>query len=145
VLDIPRHLNAFSRACLRHSEQVVVVSELGLLSLRDVMRIGDMLRETYKMKPPLVVANRVGLAAKQEMMAADFEKAMGLKLSASIAFQPDIFMDLSGQFPGLKHREHEAVHALFKLAETIIPDAKRMPAAKEKKSFSLFKKPAKPG
>jgi len=140
VIDIPRHLNAFSRACLKQAEHVVLVTELTLLSLRDALRLGDLMRESLKMKPPVVVANRLGFALKQEMQAADFEKGINAKLSHRISFTPEVFMQISSDIPAIRHKAHAAVEPLYALAGKLVPEAKQKTAAVGKKPFDFLQK-----
>jgi len=138
VLDIPRHLRTFSRKCLEQADHVVLVTELSLLSLRDTLRLQDMMRETLKMKPPLVVANRVG-HTKHDMKTADFEKGINDKVAFSVAYAPDIFIPPATEIPVLKFRSMPSLKGLFQLAERLEPEAKGMLASvKEKKGFSMF-------
>jgi pilus assembly protein CpaE len=140
VIDIPRHLTMFSRKCLRQADQVVMVAELTLFSLRDALRYSDMMRDALKMKPPLVVANRVGFAGKHEMLPGDFEKGINAKLVQSIAFLPELFMQVSPEIPAIRHKANPAIKPLYALAELLMPETKGKVEAVEKKSFSLFKK-----
>lgn len=142
VLDIPRHMTGFSRQCLKLSDHVVLVTEMSLASLRDTLRISDMMRDSLKLKPPVIVANRVGLAGKHEMQRADFEKGINAKLAQVIPFAPDAFMLVSAEIPAIKNKTHAAFKPLFDLLEQWLPDmkGKAAPAAPVKKSFTLFKK-----
>ena len=136
ILDLPRHLDAFHRACLQQSDQVVLVSELSLVSLRDGLRIMDLMRENLKVKPPVIVANRAGFASRIEMQLGDFEKGVSAKISVKVPYAPDVFMPISTDIPAVKKKGHAAVKPLVVLAELLLPELK--PKAGEKKSF--FKK-----
>ncbi len=138
VLDLPRHLDAFHRACLQHSEQVVLVSELSLVSLRDGLRITDLMRENLKLKAPLIVANRSGLAGKIEMQVGDYEKGVNAKVAVKVPFAPDVFMPISNDIPSVKKKTHAAIKPLVVLAETIAPELKPKGAGAKKTNF--FKK-----
>jgi len=140
VLDIPRHQTHFSRQALKQADYIVLVTELTLLSLRDALRMGDMLRESLKMKPPLVVANRIGLAPKQELLPVDFEKGMNIKIACRVTFAPDIFMQISSDIVAVKHKANPVVKPLYQLAEQLVPEAKSVAVAGEKKSLGLFAK-----
>jgi len=135
VLDIPRHLNSFSQQCLQQADHVILVTELTLLSLRDALRMGDLARDTFKMKAPLIVANRVGLAAKKEIKVADFEKGINAELTISIPFAPEVYMQVSTDIPAVKQKEHKAVKALYDLALMLFPEYTPKTDGKAKKSF----------
>ncbi|MFW0777340.1 MAG: AAA family ATPase [Rickettsiales bacterium] len=138
VLDIPRHLRTFSRQCLEQADHVVLVTELSLVGLRDTLRLQDMMREGLKMRPPVVVANRVKLS-KHDMKEADFAKGIGGKVEFTIPFSPDIFIPPSEEIPALKFRSMPSLKGLYKLAEHLEPEAKSLlKAVKEKKGFSLL-------
>ncbi|MDX2113248.1 MAG: AAA family ATPase [Alphaproteobacteria bacterium] len=138
VLDIPRHLRTFSRKCLEQADMVVLVTELSLLSLRDTLRLQDMMREQLKMKAPVVVANRVG-HSKHDMKKADFEKGIGADVAYTIPFLPDAFIPPSEQIPVIKFKSLAGMKAIFQLAIQVEPEARGiLSAVKEKKGFSLF-------
>jgi pilus assembly protein CpaE len=139
VMDIPRYLSPFGRACLAEADNVVVVAELTLASLRDTLRISDLMRESLKMKPPVIVINRKG-ATKHEMKAGDFEKGVNAQIAHSISFAPDLFMPVSTDIPALKVKTHAAVKPLYQLAEQLVPEAKSSLIVKESKKLGgLFK------
>lgn len=144
VLDIPRHMTPFARACLKLSDQVVLVAEMTLLSLRDALRLSDMMRESLKIKPPVIVASRIGLAPKQEMQVSDFEKGMNGKVAQRIPFAPDIFMPISHDIPALKQKSNAATKPLYALASQLVPGAKQKgavaPAGTAGSLFAKFKK-----
>lgn len=137
VIDVPRYLNNYARQCLRKADFVVVVTELTLLSLRDVLRLGDLMRESFKMNPPLIVANRVGFATKQEMKVADFEKGINATIAYSIPFMPDVYMPISPEIPAVKAKAHISTRPLYELAAQLVPVLKKS-MTKEKKGLSLF-------
>jgi pilus assembly protein CpaE len=137
ILDIPRFLTPFTQKCLSLADHVVLVTELSLLNLRDTLRHNDMMRELFKIKPPVIVANRVGAAAKFEMSPADFEKGIGAKIDFSVPYLPEMYMQIGTDITALKSKDHAAVKPLLKLAETLVPEAK-IPTAAVKKGKSAF-------
>jgi pilus assembly protein CpaE len=136
LMDIPRYLSPFGRACLAQADQVVVVAELSLASLRDTLRISDLMRESLKMKPPIIAINRKGMT-KHDMKAADFEKGLNAKITQIVSFAPDLFMPVSTEIPALKIKTHAAAKELLLLAGELIPEAKI--AGKDAKKGGLFK------
>lgn len=140
VLDVPRHMNHFSRACLQKADFTILVTELTLLSLRDTLRMQDAMREAWKMKPPLILANRVGLAAKQEVPLVDFEKGIGAKVTAQVPFTPDLFMPVSREIPAVKNKTHAAIKPLYQLISVVAPQAASAESSPKKSGFSFFKK-----
>ncbi|MFO0390023.1 MAG: CpaE family protein [Alphaproteobacteria bacterium] len=141
ILDVPRYLDAFSTKCLAAADHVVLATELTLLSLRDALRLQDLMRESLKMRPPVVVAMRTGLSSKNQVLLADFEKGINAKVAYSIPFTPDIFMPVGTEIAAVKHKSHAAVKPIYQLMEDIIPEAKMQESSKvEKKSGFLAKK-----
>jgi len=140
ILDMPRYLNAFSKQCLKQADAVVLVTELTLLSLRDAMRLSDMMRESLKMKPPLIVANRIGLAPKYEMEIGDFEHGVNGKVAHRIPFAPEVFMQVSSDIPVLKQKAHAAVRSISALAEQLVPEAKGKVIMPKKNPLDVFTK-----
>lgn len=142
VLDVPRHLNDFTRACLGLADHNVLVTDLTLLSLRDTLRMQDAMREAWKNRAPHIVANRVGFAAKQEIPALDFEKGANAKITAQLSFAPELFMPLSRDIASVKHKANPLTKPLYQLAGFILPAAKQVDVAAKKPAikFSLFKK-----
>jgi pilus assembly protein CpaE len=145
VLDVPRFLSTFNRACLKQAEHVVMVTDLSLLALRDMLRVGDVMRETLKIKPSVIVANRIGMVPKHEMPVADFEKGANSKIACRVPFAPDIYMQISNDIPAVKQKTHAAVKPLHALAVQLVPEARAKPSLKEKNKkagfdLNLFKK-----
>jgi pilus assembly protein CpaE len=145
VLDVPRHLNEFTKEALRKATHILLVGEPSLQSLRDVLRLGDLLRDTIKAKPPGLVINRTHLAAKHEMSVADFEKAVAMESLARIPFAADIYMPISTNIPAVEHHTHAAVLPLLELAKQLVPGLE-LPGADGAASFfdKLKKRFAKP-
>lgn len=77
VVDVPRQMSAFSRYILAQADYVIVVAEPQLGSLRDALRIKDYLTDGLKRPAPVVLLNRVGMAAKHELPLKDFAKHYG--------------------------------------------------------------------
>ncbi len=140
VLDVPRHLTHFSQACMIKADFTVLVVEMTLLSLRDTLRMQEAMQGAWKMKPPVVVANKMGFAKGHEVPLLDFEKGTHCKVVSQVSFSPDIFMPMEQETAASKHKTHAALKPLYDLAATLIPQAKNVHASSSKTGFSLFKK-----
>lgn len=140
VLDVPRHLTHFSHACLKHADFTVLVVELSLLSLRDTLRMQEAMRTGWKMKAPLIVANKIGLSKAHEVPLEDFEKGANCKVAAQVNFAPDIFMPLEQEPATIRHKTHATTKGIYELAAIIAPQVKPVQAVKTTAGFSLFKK-----
>lgn len=127
VLDMPRYLGIFGRKCLGQADNVIVATDLSLAGLRDTLRLSDLMRDALKLKPPIVVANRVGMAPKQAVKQDDFEKGVGAKIAYSIPFAPDVYVHVGPEIPAVKSKGHAAVKPLLALAAQLIPEVNAAP------------------
>lgn len=121
VLDVPRLLNNYTRFALKHATEVLLVTDLSLAGLRDGLRIVDFFRDALKVKPPLFVANRVGMAGKHEVPVSDYEKGVHGKLLNKIPYAPDIFMSPSPEVAVNISRASPAAKAIYQIAEHLLP------------------------
>lgn len=121
LLDLPRSAHGFYRACLKACEMVLVVSDTTLQGLRDGLRISDLFRDYLKMKPPIFIANRVGMAPKHEMTAADLAKGLNAKVDYQVPFAPEVFMEIHADMAALKGKPSAAIRAVQKIAEMLVP------------------------
>ena len=140
VLDIPRHLNGYTRQCLKLADHVIMVTELTLFSLRDALRLSDALKETFKLQPALIVVNRAGIMPKHEMQVADFEKGVGAPIAHKIPFAPELFTQISSEIPAVKNNNHAAVKPLLALAEQLFPETRAKSGSKNGKKSGFFSK-----
>ncbi len=140
VLDIPRNLDQFGRECLKKCHNILLVAELSLQSLRDTLRISDLLVDTFKMSPPLVVANRAGVAPKNEMSVGDFEKGITAKVVEKIVYTPDVFMVIGNDIPSITNAKHAAMQPLYSLAKQLIPSLSFEVESKDKGLLGFMKK-----
>jgi pilus assembly protein CpaE len=77
---------------LTTSDDVVVVAEPDLASLRNAKNIVDLVRAARPNDaPPRVVLNKVGLPGRPEIPLKDFGEALGLTPSMVIAFDAKLF------------------------------------------------------
>lgn len=86
LVDLPRMLTPLTRAFLNLADRIVLVSEPTLPSLRDLLRLQDLIKDTLRKPQPLVVLNRAGYAPKHEIVKADFEKHFGRGVDISIPY-----------------------------------------------------------
>jgi len=140
VFDVPRQRAGFSQQALSATNQVVLVSDASILGLRDTLRISDMLRQVLKLPAPVVVVNKLGFAPKQALPLADFEKGVGMKAAAAIAFAPELFMSLGVDIAVVKMPAHAASKAVAHVAEILLPEIVP-PASPTKRWLNLLGKP----
>ena len=90
VVDLPRQMNPMTRHVLAHADHVIIIAEPQITSLRDSLRIKDYLVDQLKRPAPLVVLNKVGVSAANELSAKEFAKNYGHEVRAQFHFTHDI-------------------------------------------------------
>jgi pilus assembly protein CpaE len=90
VLDLPRQFTPLTRYALAEADQVVIVTEPGILPLRDALRLRDLLVDQLKRPAPLYIVNREGLAGKHEVPRAEFAKHLGAPVALHVPFNAEI-------------------------------------------------------
>ncbi|HZZ87152.1 MAG TPA: CpaE family protein [Caulobacteraceae bacterium] len=92
VLDLPHAWTPWKRRMLTTSDDVVIVAEPDLASLRNAKNIVDLVRAARPNDaPPRVVLNKVGLPGRPEIPLKDFGEALGLTPSLSVMFDAKLF------------------------------------------------------
>jgi pilus assembly protein CpaE len=121
VLDLPHAWNAWTRRMLITSDDLVVVAEPDLASLRNAKNIIDRVRAARPNdSPPRVVLNKVGMPGRPEIPLKDFGEALGLVPSMTIAFDAKLFGQAAnnGQMiaeVGPKSKQAESLDALARM------------------------------
>ncbi len=139
VVDLPRYLSPFGRSVLEQTAHVVLVADMTLASLRDTLRIGDLLRDAAHITSLLPVANRVGQGKGQEVPKADFEKGIGAELAGYIPFAPEVFMHIGNDIPVVKNKNHAASKALRAFAAQMLPELEEKTEAKKLLGLDFLK------
>ncbi len=92
VLDIPHMWSSWVRRTLSSLDEVVIVAEPDLASLRNAKSLADTIRV---MRPndnaPLLVLNKVGVPKRPEISAAEFSSAIDCEMLEQIAFDAALF------------------------------------------------------
>ena len=91
IIDVPRQMSPFTRHVLKTSDTVIVLTETTVPGLRDALRLSDYFKDHLKIRQPLFVANREGVAGKHHMSKSDFEKSLGAEISYVIPFVMDVY------------------------------------------------------
>ena len=113
VLDVPHVWTAWSRRIVLASDEILIVAIPDLASLRNTKNLFDALKATRPNDAmPKIVLNQVGMPKRPEISAAEFAKAIGVELSATIPIDPALFGTAAnnGQMvsevqPGSRHAE----------------------------------------
>jgi hypothetical protein len=90
VVDVPRQMNPLTRYVLSVADHVVIVAEPQISSLRDALRVKDYVVDTLKRTLPLVILNRIGMSANNELTHEEFSKNYGHGPSAKFDFSKEI-------------------------------------------------------
>jgi pilus assembly protein CpaE len=121
VLDLPHAWSAWKRRMLVTSDDVVLVVEPDLASLRNAKNIVDLVRAARPNDaPPRVVLNKVGVPMRPEIPVKDFGEALGLPPSMIISFDAKLFGQAAnnGQMiaeVGPKSKQAEALDTLARM------------------------------
>ena len=92
VLDVPHLWSAWTKRALVGADEIVIVATPDLASLRNAKSMIDTLRAARPHDgAPHLVLNQVGVPKRPEIGAADFAKAVDLKITSTIPFEPKLF------------------------------------------------------
>ena len=84
ILDIPRHFVMREPALFTRCDEIVIVTELTIQSLRDGNRLAKLLQGRNRQARIHVIANRI--PAKPDISVKEFEAGMETKLRCAFAF-----------------------------------------------------------
>jgi len=121
VLDLPHAWTPWTRRMLLTSDDVVVVAEPDLASLRNAKNIVDLVRAARPNDaPPRVVLNKVGVPGRPEIPIREFGDALGLAPAMVIAFDAKLFGQAAnnGQMiseVGPKSKQAESLEGLARM------------------------------
>jgi len=90
AFDVPRQITPLSRYVLANADHVLLVAEPTVLSLRDILRVRDLLVEQARRPAPLLVLNRVGLYTKSQLSESAVAKHVGMDVALSLGYYEDI-------------------------------------------------------
>ncbi|MEO5337537.1 MAG: pilus assembly protein CpaF [Magnetospirillum sp. WYHS-4] len=141
VLDLPHVWEPWLRDLIVEVEDLVIVAEPDLASLRDAKNIIEFLGPNRGESPTRVVLNKIGEAKRAELSEKEFRDALALTPALQIPADPGAFSGAlnNGEliFKGAaKSKAALAINELAKMVSARVDAA----AEKEKKKFSLFKK-----
>jgi pilus assembly protein CpaE len=121
VLDLPHAWTAWKRRMLLTSDDLVVVAEPDLASLRNAKNIVDLVRAARPNDaPPRVVLNKVGVPGRPEIPFREFGDALGLTPAMVISFDAKLFGQAAnnGQMiseVGPKSKQAESLEGLARM------------------------------
>lgn len=92
ILDVPHQWGAWVKRTVLSADEIVIVAEPELASLRNAKNLVDLSRAT---RPNDAVArlvlNRVGVPKRPEINAGEFSKALGIDVLSTIPFDAHLF------------------------------------------------------
>jgi len=92
ILDIPHGWTSWISTTLARADEIVITAAPDLANLRNAKSLMDALK---KLRPndaaPRLILNQSGVPKKPEISASDFGSALGVKLLATIPFDPPTF------------------------------------------------------
>ena len=92
ILDVPHQWSAWVKRTMLGADEIVIVAEPELASLRNAKNLVDLSRAT---RPNDAVArlvlNRVGVPKRPEISTAEFSKALGIDVLSTIPFDAQLF------------------------------------------------------
>jgi pilus assembly protein CpaE len=92
VLDVPHLWTAWAKRALLGADEVIIVAEAELASLRNAKNLLDLMRTTRPNDSQArLVLNKVGVPKRPEIDAAEFSKAVGTEVLCSIPFDAQVF------------------------------------------------------
>lgn len=92
LMDVPHVWTGWSRRALIGCDEIVIVAEPELASLRNAKNLYDTLSQARPNDSrPHVLLNKVGIAKRPEIAPADFGKALGAEPAAIIPFDAALF------------------------------------------------------
>lgn len=92
IVDVPNIWAPWVKFTLLHADQVVLTAEPELASLANARALVEMLKSARPNDPPpSIVLNRQGVPKRPEISAADFRKAVGADVTATVPFDPQSF------------------------------------------------------
>ena len=131
VLDLPHIWSSWLRQTLVSSDEVIMVCQPDLASLRNGKNILDRLKaERPNDQPPRLVLNMAGVPKRPEIPAKDFAQAIGVEPEVVIEFDPGLFGTASnnGQMISQTQADAKASLAVDHLASIMTGQAVDAPA-----------------
>ena len=146
VLDLPHAWSTWKRRMLLTSDDLVIVAEPDLASLRNAKNMLDLVRAARPNDaPPRVVLNKFGVPGRPEIPLKDFTEALGVTPSLIIPFDAKTFGQAAnnGQMVTEVGSKTKAAEAIDQLTRMMLNQRDAAPAAATAKTSlfsSLFKR-----
>lgn len=132
VVDLPATWTPWIKFTLLHADQIVLTAEPELASLANARALVEMLKGARPNDPPpRLVLNQVGIPKRPEISGADFRKAVGIDVAATVPFDPQGFGTAlnNGKMLLEMTPRAKAAEVLRQFAHTLVGDKAAKPAA----------------
>ncbi len=130
VVDVPRQMSPLTRYVLAKADHIIIIAEPQITSLRDSLRIKDYVVEHLKRSAPMLLLNRVGLSANNQLSTKEFAKNFGQDVAAQLPYvQEAIAATAQGELLSHTPKLSAMLSPLRKIAHGIVGTT----AAKEAK------------
>ena len=151
VLDVPINWSAWTQHALMQADEIVLISTLDLVSLRDTKNLVESLEAKRANDAPIrLVINHRGAYRNTELSDKDFETAVGGKTALIVEHDPALFGEAenNGQVIGVMSPKAKVVEGFHELAKLIsgmdLPKEKNKGSGEAKSElFSFLKKKGK--
>lgn len=90
VVDLPVRSAVETPAVLESADKLVLVSDLSLVGMRDLVRLGRLCRDANATAEIVAVLNRTGMARKGEIPKAEFARGTEIPLRHTVPFNPTL-------------------------------------------------------
>lgn len=121
VVDLPRQMNPLTRYVLSVADHVIIVAEPQISSLRDALRVKDYVVDTLKRTTPLVILNRIGMSANNELTHEEFTKNYGHAPSAKFDYNKEIMTQTArGELQETTSKLNGVMSSLRKMTRDIL-------------------------
>ena len=140
IIDVPHIWNEWTRRTLMAADEVVIVAEPELGSLRNAKNLLDQLTALRPNdKKPHLILNQVGMPKRPEISVKEFTAPLGVTPIAVIPFDPQLFGNAAnnGQMIGELDAANP-VSAIFKDVSHILTGRAEVKAAKKSALSSML-------
>lgn len=109
VLDMPHLWSSWMRQTLLSADDIIIVAAPDLGNLRNAKNLVDLCTQNRRNdREPFLVLNQVGVPKRPEIACQEFADALGLKLTAEIAFEPQLFGMAANNGQMIAEAQHQA-------------------------------------
>ena len=140
IIDVPHIWNEWTRRTLMAADEVVIVAEPDLGSLRNAKNLLDQLSSLRPNdKQPHLILNKIGIPKRPEISVKEFTAPLGVTPIASIPFDPQLFGNAAnnGQMIGEMDAAN-AVSDMFKDISHVLTGRAEVKVAKKSGLSSML-------